>query len=88
MFAGTREGDQPLNFPAIYFTNEFLTVLRQKKIYKNPQFTLEHLGRNDVTTFEGIVYKEEEVSESLKDTDLKYYFGNIEITDFVKFICL
>jgi lipoate---protein ligase len=59
---------------------------------KNIKFFGDFLGYGDSSDvekkLEGIVYKEEEVSNALKDTDLKYYFGNIELTDFVKFICL
>ena len=35
----------------------------------------------------GVLFKDEEVESVLKNTDLKYYFGNIELKDFVKFIC-
>ena len=35
----------------------------------------------------GILYKEDDVSNAIKDIDLRYYFGNIELKDFVKFIC-
>lgn len=35
----------------------------------------------------GVLYKEDEVSNALKNSDLRYYFGNIELKDFVKFIC-
>ena len=59
---------------------------------KNIKFFGDFLGYGDSEDIEkkleGIVYKEEEVSEALKDTDFKYYFGNIELKDFVKFICL
>jgi lipoate-protein ligase A len=58
---------------------------------KNIKFFGDFLGYGDSEEvekkLEGIVYKEEEVLKALKDTDLKYYFGNIESTDFVKFIC-
>jgi lipoate-protein ligase A len=58
---------------------------------KNIKFFGDFLGYGDSEEvekkLEGIVYKEEEVFNALKDTDLKYYFGNIESTDFVKFIC-
>ena len=58
---------------------------------KNIKFFGDFLGYGDSEEvekkLEGIVYKEEEVLSALKDTDLKYYFGNIELTDFVKFIC-
>ena len=35
----------------------------------------------------GVLFKDEEVESVLKNTDLKYYFGNIQLKDFVKFIC-
>jgi lipoate-protein ligase A len=59
---------------------------------KNIKFFGDFLGYGDSVDvekkLEEIVYKEEEVSNALKDTDLKYYFGNVELTEFVKFICL
>jgi len=59
---------------------------------KNIKFFGDFLGYGDSEDIEkkleGIVYKEEEVSAALKETDLRYYFGNIELKDFVKFICL
>lgn len=59
---------------------------------KNIKFFGDFLGYGDSADvekkLEGIVYKEEEVSNALNDTDLKYYFGNVELTEFVKFICL
>jgi len=59
---------------------------------KSIKFFGDFLGYGDSADvekkLEGKVYKEEEVSEALKDTDLKYYFGNVELTEFVKFICL
>jgi lipoate-protein ligase A len=58
----------------------------------NIKFFGDFLGYGDSVDvemkLEGIVYKEEEVLSALKDTDLKYYFGNVELTEFVKFICL
>lgn len=55
------------------------------------KFFGDFLGYGDTEDVEkklaGVVYKEEEVSDALKDTDFKYYFGNIELNDFVKFIC-
>lgn len=58
----------------------------------NIKFFGDFLGYGDTEDIEKklerIVYKEEDVSAALKDTDLKYYFGNIELKDFVKFICL
>lgn len=59
---------------------------------KNIKFFGDFLGYGDSADvekkLEGIVYKEEEVSNALKETDLKYYFGNVELKEFVKFICL
>jgi len=59
---------------------------------KNIKFFGDFLGYGDSVDvekkLEGIVYKEEEVLNALKDTGLKYYFGNVELTEFVKFICL
>jgi lipoate-protein ligase A len=58
---------------------------------KNIKFFGDFLGYGDSEDVEkklkGIIYKEEDVLSALKDTDLKYYFGNIESKDFVKFIC-
>ena len=58
---------------------------------KNIKFFGDFLGYGDSEDVEkklkGIIYKEEDVLSALKDTDLKYYFGNIESKDFVQFIC-
>ncbi len=58
---------------------------------QNIKFYGDFLGYGDSEDIEkklgGILFKEEDVEEALKDTDLKYYFGSITIKDFVKFIC-
>ncbi len=57
----------------------------------NIKFFGDFLGYGDSADvekkLEGAVYKEEDISSALKDTDLKYYFGNLELKEFVKFIC-
>lgn len=55
------------------------------------KFYGDFLGYGDSEDIEnklkGVLFKDEEVESVLKNTDLKYYFGNIELKDFVKFIC-
>lgn len=55
------------------------------------KFYGDFLGYGDSEDIEnklkGVLFKDEEVESALKNTDLKYYFGNIELKDFVKFIC-
>lgn len=55
------------------------------------KFFGDFLGYGDSEDIEkklaGILYKEDDVSNALKNSDLRYYFGNIELKDFVKFIC-
>ena len=55
------------------------------------KFYGDFLGYGDSEDIEnklkGVLFKDSEVESALKNTDLKYYFGNIELKDFVKFIC-
>lgn len=55
------------------------------------KFYGDFLGYGDSEDIEnklkGVLFKDEDVESALKNTDLKYYFGNIELKDFVKFIC-
>ena len=55
------------------------------------KFFGDFLGYGDSEDIEkklaGVLYKEHDVSNALKSIDLRYYFGNIELKDFVKFIC-
>lgn len=55
------------------------------------KFFGDFLGYGDSEDIEkkltGILYKEDDVSNAIKDIDLRYYFGNIELKDFIKFIC-
>lgn len=57
----------------------------------NIKFFGDFLGYGDSEDIEkklaGILYKEDDVSNALKNSDLRFYFGNIELKDFVKFIC-
>ena len=57
-FVGNREGDQPLQFPEIYFDEEFMRALRLKKHYEGKQFNIQHLGLINSQTQDGILYKE------------------------------
>lgn len=58
---------------------------------QNIKFYGDFLGYGDSEDIEnkltGILFKDEDVESALKNIDLKYYFGNIELKDFVKFIC-
>ncbi|MFA5010462.1 MAG: lipoate--protein ligase [Ignavibacteria bacterium] len=58
---------------------------------QNIKFYGDFLGYGDSEDIEnklaGILFKDEDVESALKNMDLKYYFGNIELKDFVKFIC-
>lgn len=55
------------------------------------KFFGDFLGYGDSEDIEklitGTAYREDALSIALKDTDLRYYFGNISLNDFVKFIC-
>ncbi|MFA7361186.1 MAG: lipoate--protein ligase [Candidatus Kapaibacterium sp.] len=55
------------------------------------KFFGDFLGYGDSEDIEkkltGILYNEDNISTALKDIDLRYYFGNIELKDFIKFIC-
>ena len=58
---------------------------------QNIKFYGDFLGYGDSEDIEkkleGVLFKYEDVESALKNTDLKYYFGNITLKDFVKFIC-
>jgi len=57
----------------------------------NIKFFGDFLGYGDSEDIEkkliGILYNEDNITNVLKNVDLRYYFGNIELKDFVKFIC-
>jgi len=54
------------------------------------KFFGDFLGYGDSDDIEnllkGVQFKEEEIMDALKNADLKFYFGNIELNDFVNFI--
>jgi lipoate-protein ligase A len=55
------------------------------------KFYGDFLGYGDSEDIEnllrGVLFREEEIAEALKGADLRFYFGNIELNDFVNFIC-
>jgi lipoate-protein ligase A len=57
---------------------------------ENIKFYGDFLGYGDSEDIEnmlkGKLFKEEEIAEALKGADLRFYFGNIELNDFVNFI--
>lgn len=65
---GSKEGDQPLIFPEIYFDEEFMLALRLKKQYEAKQFKVQHLGITNTQTKQGILYKD---CDRIKLTDIK-----------------
>lgn len=54
------------------------------------KFYGDFLGYGDSEDIEnllrGVLFREEEIAEALKGADLRFYFGNIELNDFVNFI--
>jgi hypothetical protein len=55
---GDQDGLMTLHVPAEYFTPEFLVGLRQSRMYRAADFSMEWLGQRTVTTLEGVVYRD------------------------------
>jgi len=59
-------------------------------IINDIKFYGDFLGYGDSEDIEnllrGVLFREEEIAVALKDADLRFYFGNIELNDFVNFI--
>jgi lipoate---protein ligase len=59
-------------------------------VIKDIKFYGDFLGYGDSDDIENLLmgsqFKEEEIRDALKNADLKFYFGNIELNDFVNFI--
>ncbi|MCI0474261.1 MAG: lipoate--protein ligase [Ignavibacteria bacterium] len=55
------------------------------------KFYGDFLGYGDSEDIENMLrgsqFKEDEIRDALKNADLRFYFGNIELNDFVNFIC-
>ena len=57
-FFARKSGFVGLDIPAEYFSPGFMEKLRNEGIYKTDQLTIRHLGRGDVRTGNGMLYKD------------------------------
>ena len=57
-FFARKTGFVGLNIPADYFSKGFMEKLREEGSYETAQFTIRHLGRSDVRSKSGVIYKD------------------------------
>lgn len=57
LLSGKRQGDHQLFLSEIFFSEELMQILRQRKFYDAKQFKVEYLGTKDAKNLDGMIYR-------------------------------